>query len=100
MKDFQLNDRVHWTRNGNTTPGTVIRRTKTRTYVRRDKFTVQQRLCDPVPVTTRDYVCHEDPLGPVLVFTLRGNDQWILQGHKVPMGGNRLKIGWKACSKP
>ena len=99
MKDFKLQDRVCWTINGNVTPGTVIRRTKTRAFVRRDRFTVQERLCDPVPVKTRDYICHEDPQGPVITFTLRQGGQWILQGHNQHRSGNRLSTGWRACVK-
>ena len=44
MKDFQLNDRVHWTLNGEHVPGTVIKRTKTRVYVRRDTYDFQQSM--------------------------------------------------------
>ena len=106
MKDFQIKDRVHWTRNGNTTPGTVIRRTKTRVYVRRDTYDFQQsyfehdQAClNPDAAPAAYCVIKGDLNGPVLCFTLRSNEQWILQGHKVPMSGNRLKSGWKACPK-
>ena len=102
MKDFQVKDRVHWTRNKETIPGTVIKRTKTRVYVRRDSYDYQQwtfehdQSCLNPMANPADYcVVKADPDGAVLCFTLRNNDQWILMGHKVPMSGNRLKIGWK-----
>lgn len=107
MKDFQLNDRVHWTLNGEHIPGTVIKRTKTRVYVRRDSYDFQESMFDhdqsclnPFAEPAAYCVIKGDLDGPVLCFTSRGNDQWILMGHKVQMGGNRLKSGWKACPKP
>ena len=96
MKNFQVKDRVHWTRNKETIPGTVIKRTKTRVYVRRDSYDYQRWTFEHEQSCPADYcVVKADPDGPVLCFTLRSNDQWILMGHKVPMSGNRLKIGWK-----
>jgi hypothetical protein len=107
MKDFQPKDRVHWTLNGESIPGTVIRRTKTRVYVRRDSYDFQQSTFDhdqsclnPFANPSDYCIVKGDLDGPVLCFTLRSNEQWVMQGHKVPMSGNRLKIGWKACPKP
>ena len=91
MKDFQLNDRVHWTLHGEHIPGTV-KRTKARVYVRRDAYDFQESIFDhdqswlnPFAEPSDYCVVKGDPDGLVHCFTSRGNDQWILMGHKTVM---------------
>ena len=75
MKDFQLNDRVHWTLNGEHIPGTVIKRTKTRVYVRRDNYDFQQSMFD------HDQACLNPFAEPAAYCVIKGDLDALEEEH-------------------